>query len=399
MTLRSLILEMRSRSHRVVHDLASAADSTPPASSESNRWSDIPEELLREILIRVEAADGGNWPSRRSVVACAGVCRGWRLLMNETVGVPEISSKLTFPISLKQPGPRESLVQCFIKRNRATQSYHLYLGLTNSLTDEGKFLLAASKLKHTTCTDYIISLRSDDMSRRSQAYVGKVRSNFLGTKFTVFDGNMLPSSTSTGPARLRKNRSYNPAKASAKVPLGSFPVSHITYELNVLGSRGPRKMQCVMDTIPTSAMEQPRGVSSSEPSEFPYLGGSRSTFSRSQSKPLRSSSSGLSHLKETPLVLSNKTPRWHEQLRCWCLNFHGRVTVASVKNFQLVAAEASSGVGGGEGLSPERQNERIILQFGKVGKDMFTMDYGYPISAFQAFAICLSSFETRIACE
>ncbi|XP_013606104.1 PREDICTED: tubby-like F-box protein 11 isoform X1 [Brassica oleracea var. oleracea] len=442
MTLRSLILEMRSRSHRVVHDLASAADSTPPASSESNRWSDIPEELLREILIRVEAADGGNWPSRRSVVACAGVCRGWRLLMNETVGVPEISSKLTFPISLKQPGPRESLVQCFIKRNRATQSYHLYLGLTNcehlhlfnlfliqqtrewtkdiyseslipflvswilklfdshvlaALTDEGKFLLAASKLKHTTCTDYIISLRSDDMSRRSQAYVGKVRSNFLGTKFTVFDGNMLPSSTSTGPARLRKNRSYNPAKASAKVPLGSFPVSHITYELNVLGSRGPRKMQCVMDTIPTSAMEQPRGVSSSEPSEFPYLGGSQSTFSRSQSKPSRSSSSGdLSHLKETPLVLSNKTPRWHEQLRCWCLNFHGRVTVASVKNFQLVAAAASSG---GEGLSPERQNERIILQFGKVGKDMFTMDYGYPISAFQAFAICLSSFETRIACE
>lgn len=392
MTLRSLILEMRSRSHRVVHDLASAADSTP-ASSESNRWSDIPEELLREILIRVEAADGGDWPSRRSVVACAGVCRGWRLLMNETVAVPEISSKLTFPISLKQPGPRESLVQCFIKRNRATQSYHLYLGLTNSLTDEGKFLLAATKLKHTTCTDYIISLRSDDMSRRSQAYVGKVRSNFLGTKFTVFDGNMLPSSTSTGPARLRKNRSYNPSKASVKVPLGSYPVSHITYELNVLGSRGPRKMQCVMDTIPASAME-PRGASS-EPSEFPFLGGTttRSTFSRSQSKPLRC---GSSHLKETPLVLSNKTPRWHEQLRCWCLNFHGRVTVASVKNFQLVAAEAS---GSGSGSSPERQNERIILQFGKVGKDVFTMDYGYPISAFQAFAICLSSFETRIACE
>ncbi|KAL0735565.1 hypothetical protein Bca4012_011775 [Brassica carinata] len=388
MTLRSLILEMRSRSHRVVHDLASAADSTP-ASSESNRWSDIPEELLREILIRVEAADGGGWPSRRSVVACAGVCRGWRLLMNETVAVPEISSKLTFPISLKQPGPRESLVQCFIKRNRATQSYHLYLGLTNSLTDEGKFLLAATKLKHTTCTDYIISLRSDDMSRRSQAYVGKVRSNFLGTKFTVFDGNMLPSSTSTGPARLRKNRSYNPAKASVKVPLGSYPVSHITYELNVLGSRGPRKMQCVMDTIPTNAME-PRGAAS-EPSEFPFLGGTtRSTFSRSQSKPSRSSGSS-----QTPLVLSNKTPRWHEQLRCWCLNFHGRVTVASVKNFQLVAAEASSG----SGSSPERQNERIILQFGKVGKDVFTMDYGYPISAFQAFAICLSSFETRIACE
>ncbi|CAH2072419.1 unnamed protein product [Thlaspi arvense] len=391
MTLRSLILEMRSRPHRVVHDLAAAAaaaaaDSTP-GSSEAHRWSEIPEELLREILIRVEAADGGEWPSRRSVVACAGVCRGWRLVMNETVTVPEISSKLTFPISLKQPGPRDSLVQCFIKRNRTTQSYHLYLGLTNSLTDDGKFLLAACKLKHTTCTDYIISLRSDDMSRRSQAYVGKVRSNFLGTKFTVFDGNLLPS---TGAAKLRKNRSYNPTKVSLKVPLGSYPVAHITYELNVLGSRGPRKMQCVMDTIPTSAMEH-RGLAS-QPSEFPFLG-TRSTFSRSQSRPLLRS--GSSHLKEPPLVLSNKTPRWHEQLRCWCLNFHGRVTVASVKNFQLVAAPASCGAR----LSPETQNERIILQFGKVGKDMFTMDYGYPISAFQAFAICLSSFETRIACE
>jgi hypothetical protein len=27
------------------------------------------------------------------------------------------------------------------------------------------------------------------------------------------------------------------------------------------------------------------------------------------------------------------------------------------------------------------------------------MDYRYPISAFQAFAICLSSFDTKIACE
>ncbi|CAA7061901.1 unnamed protein product [Microthlaspi erraticum] len=380
---------MRSRPHRVVHDLAAAAAGSSPGSSGPYRWSEIPEELLREVLIRVEAADGGDWPSRRSVVACAGVCRSWRLLMNETVAVPEISSKLTFPISLKQPGPRDSLVQCFIKRNRNTQSYHLYLGLTNSLTDDGKFLLAACKLKHTTCTDYIISLRSDDMSRRSQAYVGKVRSNFLGTKFTVFDGNLMPSS---GSAKLRKSRSSNPARVSRKIPLGSYPVAHITYELNVLGSRGPRKMQCVMDTVPTSAME-PRG----EPSEFPFLS-TRSSFSRSQSKPLRSS--GSSYLKETPLVLSNKTPRWHEQLRCWCLNFHGRVTVASVKNFQLVAAAAAGGnSGGGSGLSPESQSERIILQFGKVGKDMFTMDYGYPISAFQAFAICLSSFETRIACE
>ncbi|KAE8712389.1 hypothetical protein F3Y22_tig00110257pilonHSYRG00073 [Hibiscus syriacus] len=44
-------------------------------------------------------------------------------------------------------------------------------------------------------------------------------------------------------------------------------------------------------------------------------------------------------------------------------------------------------------------DRKIVLQFGKVGKDLFTMDYQYPISAFEAFAICLSSFDTKIAYE
>ncbi|XP_010546915.1 PREDICTED: tubby-like F-box protein 11 [Tarenaya hassleriana] len=386
MTIRSLIHEMRPRLHRVVHD---SAESPPGSSDESEspcRWSELPEELLREILTRVETDDSGAWPSRRSVVACAGVCRGWRLLTKEIVAVPEVSSKLTFPISLKQPGPRDSLIQCFIKRNRTTQTYHLYLGLTNALTDDGKFLLAACKFKHATCTDYIISLRPDDMSRRSDAYTGKVRSNFLGTKFTVFDGQ--PPNAG---AKMRKSRrSSHLVKVSPKVPLGSYPVGQISYELNVLGSRGPRRMRCVMDTIPANSVE-PGGVAPT-PSEFPF------PF-RSPSKPASSSNTppgDLGHPKDSALVLKNKTPRWHEQLRCWCLNFHGRVTVASVKNFQLVAAGRETGQ---PSQQQQQRNERIILQFGKVGKDIFTMDFGYPISAFQAFAICLSSFETRIACE
>lgn len=92
-------------------------------------------------------------------------------------------------------------------------------------------------------------------------------------------------------------------------------------------------------------------------------------------------------------VLRNKAPRWHEHLQCWCLNFHGRVTVASVKNFQLVATRDQSQPGG---IGDE---ETVLLQFGKVGDDIFTMDYRQPLSAFQAFAICLTSFGTKLACE
>lgn len=106
----------------------------------------------------------------------------------------------------------------------------------------------------------------------------------------------------------------------------------------------------------------------------------------SKMKKLDSSASGLT-------ILRNKAPRWHEHLQCWCLNFHGRVTVASVKNFQLVATVDQSQPGG------KGDEETVLLQFGKVGDDTFTMDYRQPLSAFQAFAICLTSFGTKLACE
>jgi tubby and related proteins len=53
------------------------------------------------------------------------------------------------------------------------------------------------------------------------------------------------------------------------------------------------------------------------------------------------------------VVLHNKPPCWNEQLAAYCLNFNGRVTLASVKNFQLVA---------------QGDPDTVVLQFGKVGQ-------------------------------
>lgn len=39
------------------------------------------------------------------------------------------------------------------------------------------------------------------------------------------------------------------------------------------------------------------------------------------------------------------------------------------------------------------------MQFGRVGKHEFNMDVQYPMSLFQAFSICLSSFDFKFACE
>ncbi|ESR57470.1 hypothetical protein CICLE_v10020468mg [Citrus x clementina] len=371
----------RSRSHRVVQDCSVVVDAF-----KQSCWANMPPELLRDVLLRIEASET-TWPPRKNVVACAGVCRSWREIMKEIVKTLEVSGKLTFPISLKQPGPRGSLLQCYIKRNRSSQTYYLYLGLNQSSNDDGKFLLAARKCRRPTCTDYIISLNCDDVSKGSSTYIGRLRSNFLGTKFTIYDGH--PPNAEARVTKCRSTRQVNMKQVSPKLLAGNYHVAHISYELNVLGSRGPRRMQCVMDAIPASSIE-PGGVAPTQ-TEFHHSGlDSFPSIPFFRSKSIRAENF-QNDQKEGLLVLRNKAPRWHEQLQCWCLNFNGRVTVASVKNFQLVAS-LENGVAG-------QEHENVILQFGKVGKDVFTMDYQYPISAFQAFAICLSSFDTKIACE
>ncbi|MCO5587286.1 hypothetical protein L7F22_041233 [Adiantum nelumboides] len=397
-------------------------------------WANMPPELLRDVLQRVEASES-SWPARKHFVACACVCRNWREVAKEFVKVLEHSARITFPISLKQvqvfsllwlslsdtykcderfdsikrhvqmkvlcilpPGPRNSAMQCYIKRDRNNSTYHLFLGTNASLGESGKFLLAARKVRHAASADYVISLSADDMSRGSNTYVGKLRSNFIGTKFTVYDSQPPHSGAIT--STKKAGRRVGSKQIMPRLPAGSYNVAHIAYELNVLGSKGPRRMHCTMHSIPVSAMDT--GGNAPTPVEFsafdcslsslPSFGSTKSSHFDFSNVDAEAARGGFA-----PLMLKNKAPRWHEQLQCWCLNFRGRVTVASVKNFQLVAANTS------EPTQPPRSSQndydKVLLQFGKVGKDMFTMDYRYPLSAFQAFAICLSTFDTKLACE
>ncbi|KAG8140446.1 hypothetical protein E2320_003108 [Naja naja] len=84
------------------------------------------------------------------------------------------------------------------------------------------------------------------------------------------------------------------------------------------------------------------------------------------------------------IKLQNKVPAWNEETQSYVLNFHGGVTQASVKNFQIIS---------------EDDPDYIVLQFGRVASDVFTMDYRFPLCGLQAFAICLSSFDGKLACS
>ncbi|KAL8152016.1 hypothetical protein V2J09_021824 [Rumex salicifolius] len=458
----------RTRSH-VAPDQATALES-----AEQGRWANLPPELLLDIIRRVEASET-FWPARVVVISCASVCKSWREITKEIVQTPEICGRLTFPISLKQPGPREFPIQCFIKRDRATSTFRLFFGQTPCKStsntcvfiykpitfvhwlhvtqidqketglfhfilsrtfinimcclfivfaaeiENDKLMLAAKRVRRAASTDFIISLVTDDFSRASNTYLGKLRqvhifkglniisctkvgkfsnrkhfrSNFLGTKFTIYD-SQPPSDVAVKPSG-RCSRRFSSKQVSPRLSACNYSIATISYELNVLRTRGPRKLNCTMNSIPISSIQE--GGSAPTPKSLPNSidGGNSSDSPASLEKGsmINFSSTSLAEplSSKEPLILKNKAPRWHEQLQCWCLNFRGRVTVASVKNFQLVAAvEQRHNI-------PEAEQEKVILQFGKIGTDIFTMDYCYPLSAFQAFAICLSSFDTKPACE
>uniref|UniRef100_A0A1I8IW87 Tub domain-containing protein n=1 Tax=Macrostomum lignano TaxID=282301 RepID=A0A1I8IW87_9PLAT len=108
-------------------------------------------------------------------------------------------------------------------------TYYLHLE-----RDDGKrsFLLAARKRKRSSTSNYLISCDPTDLSRRGDGYVGKLRANFLGTAFTVFDSGLSPKKLTGG-----------------QVAGGWRELAGITYETNVLGFRGPRKMTVVLPAM------------------------------------------------------------------------------------------------------------------------------------------------------
>ncbi|KAL4623824.1 tubby-related protein 1-like isoform X1 [Arapaima gigas] len=245
-----------------------------------------------------------------------------------------------------QPAPQGVTIKCRVTRDKRGMDRGLYPTYYLHLDNEKKvFLLAGRKRKKSATSNYLISIDATDLSRGGENYVGKLRSNLMGTKFTVFDNGL------------------NPDRALRDLSNARQELAAIIYETNVLGFKGPRKMTVIIpgmdednERVPIRAKNDSDGL-----------------LMRYQNRQM-----------DNLIELHNKTPVWNDDTASYVLNFSGRVTQASVKNFQIVHSKDSS---------------YIVMQFGRVADDAFTLDYNYPMCAVQAFAIALSSFDGKLACE
>lgn len=161
------------------------------------------------------------------------------------------------------------------------------------LSDGNKFLLSAKKRAANKTSNYLISTDQENMQKNSSTYLGKLRSNFLGTEFYIY------------------NEGANPKKAAGE---NDVREQHgcIQYETNVLGSKGPRRMKVLLPYVNESE----------EQHKFKATGDQEmisEKFKNGQGDNL--------------MFFFNKPPKWNESVQAFVLNFNGRVDKASVKNF------------------------------------------------------------------
>lgn len=70
--------------------------------------------------------------------------------------------------------------------NRLWPKYTLHL------SDGEKFLLTGKKRSGNATSNYMISIDEAKMKKNTKGYLGKLRSNFLGTEFYIYDSGDNP---------------------------------------------------------------------------------------------------------------------------------------------------------------------------------------------------------------
>ena len=298
--------------------------------------------------------------------------------------------------------------------------------------NEDIFLLAAQRKRAWTGNSYSISMDRDNAKAEggSRDFIGKLKSNFGGTEFVMFDcgvkaskkggkkadkadaGNgsvtpLTPNSREAGasagatryqrecgviqydhffehtgsPIRIKillPNRSFYPLEASALS--GAVMKQYKTESKEgqaVAAPSTPMTAAVVDEDEEEGGMVAPGG--STPPASTPTSSSARVKAA------LDVDEYEYQTVGQHVEVFENLRPVWHDGMNAYVLHFDNhRVREKSVKNFKLVR------VNDGE--------KKTVLQFGRVmDRNVFVMDFAWPLSAFQAFAICLSSIDPKIA--
>lgn len=263
------------------------------------------------------------------------------------LGPPRLEDLAVRARFLSTPSPQDKLVQCHIVREKDPSGVYPEFKLI--LADGDQFLLAARRRKKSKTSNYLLSLEADDLARKGTSYFGKLRSNMWGTQYTLYNQGASPEKAAT----MEETRKE---------------LCSVLFKSTALDIKGGPRMMTVVVPFP-EAMNQRLGITrETDPG-----------LVKRWKKQKKAS-------QVTVIALKNKKPVWDPVTKGYCLDFRGRVTEPSVKNFQLVACTGNDDQGTG----------RVVLQFGKNGPDSYVLDFSHPLTPAQAFGIALSSVDGKL---
>ncbi|KRX10636.1 Tubby C-terminal-like domain [Pseudocohnilembus persalinus] len=238
-------------------------------------------------------------------------------------------------------------MQCYIKREKSglnwfQPKYHMML------SDGGVYLMSAKKLTANKSTNITIIQqnmagveKSDDFSKQTTRFIGKLRGDFKGNFYTLYDTGLNPKKTKDQNVHRRQ--------------LGFY-----AYENKFSDQKQPTKMKAILPKVDFKTFTQTQE----------FLG-------QSQKDDLRQKYIQLD--EENTTWLQTKPPLYSEQHKTYYLNFGPRIQKQSIKNYQVIEKDGDP--------------ENVLLLSGRSYKDdIFVLDFAYPFSPIQAFALALTGF-------
>ena len=228
-------------------------------------------------------------------------------------------------------------VQCLIVRDRSTMSSKLYPSYNLYHEEKDKLLIRACKMNLNRTSNYHLfdmtrGLAGSKLSKKSGNYLGKLRAkNVQRTEYVLI------------------------THASEREEIAAVVFDQHGLITQIKDGSLPRKMSVMVPQLDADSIPVPNRTNESGAGSMVDM--------------LIQNDHG------NMFVFESKSPVFENGN--YRLNFHGRVTIPSVKNFQLVSND---------------DKNHVICQFGKIGEDRFHLDYKAPLNAFQAFALALCQF-------
>lgn len=253
------------------------------------------------------------------------------------------TSRNSFVLVAHPRGMRTQHVQCTIVRDRTSMHGKLYPTYELILEEPRKTLIIAQKMSMNRTSNYHLfdmtrGQAGSKLSKKSGNYLGKLRAKNVNR---------------TGYALLNHK--------SDREEVAGVLFDRITMMDQLKEGNQPRRMTVLVPPLDDEGLSVPVPLHSLGVESLTDL-----LQAIEENKRVIPDHFSLMHTKDP--VFENGNYR---------LNFHGRVSMPSVKNFQMVSDD---------------DIEDIKCQFGKVDKDIFHLDYKAPFNAVQAFSLALCQF-------